>query len=89
VNIAILYWYKFPKGEGSAIQHSIWKLGGLTSIELAKRVWANIGAEHLNILGRSAELAFYFFLALFPGMLFVLTLVGLMAGGDPALRSTR
>jgi membrane protein len=68
---------------------SHWELGGLTRVELAKRVWANIGAKHLNILGRSAELAFYFFLALFPGMLFVLTLVGFMAGGDPGLRSTR
>jgi membrane protein len=69
---------------------SIWRhLRILPRVEVLKGVWANIGASRHNLIGRSAELAFYFFLALFPGMLFVLTLVGLLAGDDSGLRSSR
>jgi membrane protein len=53
-----------------------WKLGGLSIRELAGRVWNEI--EKDEILGRAAQLAYYFLLALFPAMLFLTALVGLL-----------
>src|ERR1700690_634629 len=56
---------------------TVWKLGGLTSWQLARNVWGEIGAN--DLLGRSSELAFDFLFALVPLLLFVLTLFGLFA----------
>ena len=56
---------------------SIWKLGGLTPRQLAKRVWDEI--DHDNLLGRASELAYNFLLALFPLLLFLISLFGLFA----------
>lgn len=56
---------------------SIWKLGGLRPRQLAKRVWAEI--DHDNLLGRASELAYNFLLALFPLLLFLISLFGLFA----------
>ncbi len=67
---------------------SPWKLGGLTVKELAKRVWAQMDTEHDDVLGRSAALAYYFFLAIFPGMLFLLTIFGLVVGNHPSVQQT-
>ena len=43
---------------------SLWKFGGLSWIELGKRVWSEINDD--DMWGRSAQLAYYFLLALFP-----------------------
>ena len=43
---------------------SVWRLGGLTWREFARRVRAEF--ERDNVLGRAAEPAYYFALALFP-----------------------
>jgi membrane protein len=56
---------------------SVGKLGGLTPWQLTRKVWAEIGSKHL--LGRASELAFDFLFALFPLILFMLTLFGLFA----------
>jgi membrane protein len=59
-------------------------LGGLGWKELAKRVYAEVMDD--DVLGRSAQLAYYFLLALFPALLFLTSLLGYMAGEDSQLR---
>jgi len=56
---------------------SIWKLGGLTVRELGKKVIQGVNDD--NLLGRAAELAFAFILAVFPLMIFLLAVFGLFA----------
>jgi len=63
---------------------SIWSLGGLTVVQLAKRVWTEI--DHDDVLGRASELAYNFLMALFPLLLFLLALLGLFAGEGTQLR---
>ena len=63
---------------------SIWKLGGQTWTELAKRVWADIGKD--DIFGRAAQLSYYFLLALFPLLLFLTSVIGLLMGSGSGLR---
>ncbi|HJU03810.1 MAG TPA: YihY/virulence factor BrkB family protein [Nitrospiraceae bacterium] len=53
-----------------------WKLGGLSPSQLIRRLWNE--AQHDEILGRSAQLAYYFLLALFPALLFLTALIGLL-----------
>ncbi len=50
--------------------------GGLTLKELAKRTWHELNDD--SAFGRAAELAYYFVLALFPMLIFLTSLVGLM-----------
>ena len=63
---------------------SVWKLGGMTVPELGKRLWKEI--DHDDVLGHSAELAYYFTFALFPMMLVLVSLLGMMAGPGSAIR---
>jgi len=63
---------------------SLWKLGGLSWRSLAKRVWADIGKD--DILGRAAPLSYYFLLALFPLLLFLTSVIGLIMGSGTGLR---
>lgn len=63
---------------------SLWKLGGLSWKALAKRVWADIGKD--DILGRAAQLSYYFLLALFPLLLFLMSVIGLIMGSETGLR---
>lgn len=66
---------------------SLWKLrNGLTWKKLAKRVVARIDED--NVLGRSAQLSYYFLLALFPLLLFLTTLLGYLASAGTELRNT-
>ena len=67
---------------------SAWELGGLTWSQLLKRLWTNMDSNHDDTFGRSAELAYYFFLALFPGLLFLLTVLGFVAGTHESVRTT-
>jgi membrane protein len=46
--------------------------------EIFKRTWKE-GSED-DVLGRSAQLAYYFFLALFPLLISVVTVLGVLAG---------
>ena len=55
---------------------SIWSLGGLTKRQFATKVWNGINDD--NLLGRASELAYNFILAIFPMLLFLLALFGLL-----------
>ena len=55
---------------------SAWKLGGLSIVQLGKRVWIDI--DHDNVLDRSAALSYYFVFALFPTLLFLTALLALL-----------
>jgi len=65
---------------------SLWKLGGLTPLSLGKQVWKDIGEDEVSV--RSAALAYYFVLAIFPAMLFLLSLLGYFAAAGTQLRET-
>ena len=65
---------------------SPWKFGGLSTTELGKRVWSEFNKD--RILGHSAELAYYFMLALFPALLFLTALLGLLAGPGSEMRNS-
>ena len=67
---------------------SIWDLGGLTPLQLGKKLWVSMDADHDDSFGRAAELAFYFFLAVFPGLILLMTIFGFVAGNNPALRDS-
>src|SRR5256714_7571450 len=55
---------------------SPWKLGGLTVRELARRVWEEIDKD--EVVDRAAGLAYCFLFALFPALLFLTALIGLL-----------
>jgi membrane protein len=67
---------------------TIWALGGLSVRELSKRIWTEMDEEHDDVFGRAAELAYFFFFSLFPGLVFVLAILGLIAGNKPELQTT-
>jgi membrane protein len=64
---------------------SPWKLGGLSARELGKRVWKSVNDD--NVFNRSAELAYYFFLALFPALIFLTSILGLFAAPGTAIHN--
>lgn len=63
---------------------SVWKLGGLTWRELCRRVWRTIYEGDFTT--RTAALAYYFLLALFPLLLFITAGLGYFAESGIALR---
>ncbi|HEX7960223.1 MAG TPA: YihY/virulence factor BrkB family protein [Terriglobales bacterium] len=63
---------------------SLWKFGGLTLIKLGKQVWQDMSEDEVGV--RSAALAYYFVLAIFPAMLFLLSLLGFFAAAGSHLR---
>ena len=52
--------------------------------DLAKRVWSDLVAD--DVFSRSATLSYYFLLALFPALIFLVTLFGFFAGAGSSLR---
>ena len=65
---------------------SLWKLGGLSWKDLGKRVWSEIQED--EVFGRAAQLAYYFLLALFPLLLFLTSVIGLVMGAETSLRES-
>ena len=63
----------------------IWTLSGQTWKEMLSRVLQQIKKD--DIFGRAAQLSYYFLLALFPLLLFLLTLLGYFAEADSQLRN--
>lgn len=63
---------------------SLWTRGGLTWKELGVRLWRQVWEDEL--LGRSAELSYFFLFSVFPLLLFLTTLLGYLAGASTALR---
>ena len=56
---------------------SLWNLEGVPARVIAKNTWNAISAD--NLLGRSAELGFYFLFALFPTLFTACSVLGLAA----------
>jgi membrane protein len=69
----------------SAKPESLWKFGGLTPLNLTKQVWKEANDD--DIWGRAAELSYYFLLALFPLLLFLVSVLGFFAGEGSELRT--
>jgi membrane protein len=74
--------YKFhSRAEDRRVQEqakekaSPWKLGGLTPVQLAKRVYYEIDED--EVFTRSAALSFYFVAALVPMLFFMMAMLGL------------
>jgi membrane protein len=63
---------------------SLWRLGGLTWKTLGKRVISEIQSD--DVFGRAAQLAYYFLLALFPLLLFLTSVIGLLLGSGTGVR---
>src|SRR5882672_5061417 len=55
---------------------SPWHLGGLTPWQLAVRVWHEYGEDEIG--DRAASLSYYFLFALFPSLLFLTALLGML-----------
>jgi membrane protein len=76
-----------PSGSSTGKQlESTWKLHGLTFWQLTRKVIHGIQED--DLFGRASELAYNFLLALFPLLLFMLTLFGLFASRSNELQSS-
>lgn len=64
---------------------SIWALGGITWRELAHRVWGGINRN--DLINRAYELAYNFLWAVFPMLLFMLGILGMLASEGSQLRA--
>ena len=64
----------------------LWKFGGLTPIVVTQRAIKKLGEDELST--RSAALSYYFILALFPLLLFLVPLIGIFASPGSELRET-
>ena len=62
---------------------TLWTRAGLTWKELGERLWRQIYEDEL--LGRCAELAYFFLFSVFPLLLFLTTLLGYLAETNPKL----
>jgi membrane protein len=69
-----------PRPQCSAPSHpgraSAWRLGGLAPAALARQVWERMWAHSID--ERAASLSYYFLFALFPALLFLTALLGLI-----------
>ena len=65
---------------------SLWTFGNLGWRELAKRVWKEMQED--EVFGRAAELSYYFLLALFPFLIFLTSILGLVLGSGNSTRQT-
>lgn len=57
--------------------HSMWDLQGVPVKEVAKRTWNGIDED--NLFGRASQLAYSFFSAIFPALIAMSSLMGLIA----------
>jgi len=62
----------FGGGSAFAFHHRVAETVSLSWSALARRTWREIVAD--DVLGMAAQLSYYFFLALFPAILFLLAL---------------
>ena len=63
----------------------VWQISNLSWRALGKRIWLEVYAG--SLLTHAAALSFYFLLALFPLMLFLITILGFFAESGTELRS--
>ncbi len=64
---------------------SQWKFGGLTPLSLGQQVGKSVSEDDLS--GQSAKLAYYFFLALFPLLIFLISVLGYFAAAGAQIRT--
>ena len=64
----------------------LWNLGGVTPLQLAKRLWNAISRD--EVFTRSAALAYYFFSALIPMVFFLMAVLGMFASRSADLRAS-
>jgi membrane protein len=64
--------------------YTLWTRAGLTWRELGMRLWRQIWED--EVLGRCAELGYFFLFSVFPLLLFLTTLLGYLAGASAQLR---
>lgn len=72
--------------EESPVVTSIWRFGGLSWRTLAKRVWNELYTG--SLLTHAAALSFYFLFALFPLLIFLVTLLGFFVDSGSNLRAS-
>lgn len=65
---------------------SLWEFGGIGPVRMSKRVWKEMDGD--DVYGKAAELSYYFLLALFPALLFLVSLMGMAAGPGTELRAS-
>jgi membrane protein len=63
---------------------TLWKLGGLTPGQLLRRVWREAGED--DILARASELAYAWLFALFPLLIVLTAILGVLAAPGSELR---
>jgi membrane protein len=63
---------------------SLWTLSGTPWTGLAKRVWGQMKTD--DVFGEGAKLAYYFLLALFPLLIFLTSVIGLVIGSGKGFR---
>jgi membrane protein len=73
-----------PRKISSHRHRSLWTFEGLSLREIAVQTGKNVANDDLT--GRSAQLAYYFFLSLFPGLIFLSSVIGLVAGSKTHIR---
>src|SRR2546423_6466558 len=62
----------------------MWKLSGISWKDLTKRVWVEIKRD--DMFGNAAKLAYYFLLALFPLLIFLTSVIGIIIGSGTGMR---
>ena len=65
---------------------TIWNLGGLTWREMGRRIWCEVYDS--DLFTRAAALSYYFLLALFPLLLFMMAMLGYFANAGTELRQS-
>jgi membrane protein len=63
---------------------SLWKFAGLTPLQLTRQAITNSGNDEIST--RASSLSYYFLLSLFPMLLFLVSLLGVIAGPRAELR---
>jgi len=63
---------------------SLWALRNISWFQLAKRVWNELDKD--RVFGRAAELSYYFLLALFPLLIFLTSVIGIIMGSGSGTR---
>src|ERR1700719_3666819 len=62
------------------VTRTLFSLRVVSTIEIAQRTWAEIRED--DVFGRAAQLAYYFFLALFPFLICVIATLSMFGTAD-------
>ncbi len=62
------------------MQHSVWRLGGLSWRDFGWRLWNKI--LQADLFGKSAQLAYYFLFSIFPLLICIFSILGILLGAN-------